>query len=199
MDAFHTRAFDIDEMFEVMVSRVREIEVFKNSWLIYAGERNTGHVSGRHGMLLSSGRYGNKTYSLCEKPDRNYGVWTTHERKKLFAQHMRTTLEREALSFVQDFVVYNKDKMPVEEYRNTMVTTLCDQLRQVVPDGKGAWTGKCDSQGKRIAGQVDDLAMALMMGVYYLKMFMARKLTFVDYSIFETTSIVGRGDFSLWS
>jgi hypothetical protein len=198
MDAFHTRAFDIDEMFETMVARVRAIPVFANSWLIYAGERNTGHVSGRHGALLTSGTYGNKTYSLCEKPDRNYGVWTTAERKKLFAEHMRKSLEHDMILITQDFVVFNKNQEPLGSYRDSMVLTLCDQLRQIVPDGKGGWTGKYDSQGKRAPGQVDDLAMAMMMGVYYLKMFLARKLSFVDYTVFETTSIVNRGDFSLW-
>ena len=199
MDSYTTRAFDIDEMLEIMMDRLREIEVFRNSFFIYAGERNTGHVSGRHAMIMDKAKYGAKTYSLCEKPDRNYGVWTSQERKKLFAHHMREALERNRITFNQDFVVYNKDQEPLAMYRTKVVQTLCNQLRQIVPDGKGAWTGKMNADGKRVTGQVDDLAMATMMGIYYMKMFLARKLSFVDYSFFETTSVATRGDFTLWN
>lgn len=192
MDSYCTMATDIVRMLEVMMDRLTAIPLFRDAWKIYAGERNTGHVSGFHAAVMS--KYGNRTYSLCERADRNYGVWTTQERKKLFAEHMRAALSEQQIVFLKDFIVYNKDNADLAEYRDSVVETLCSQLRMLVPDGKGGWTGKCDAEGKRVKGQRDDLAMATMMGVYYMKMFLARRLSFVNYWHFEGTSIALKGD-----
>ena len=196
MDSYPTRANSIDEMLDVMLRKLDQHPRFKFAWKIYAGERNTGHVSGQHAINVVS-RYP-RTYSLRERADRHHGIWLNKDRKQIYADHMRKILRQDALLFYDQFVFYHQGKGTPEQRRRELRAMLEGQLRACVPDGKGGWTGKTDVNGKRIQGQVDDLSVAMCMALYVALNFLGKRFPFVDWSRFSNTSIRAVPDESGW-
>ena len=171
-----------------MMDRLCSIPMFENAWKIYAGERNTGHVSGMHAMeVMSKPEYG-RTYCLREFAGKNFGVWTSKERKEHLWQHMNDVLSKQALFFYDNFVVYNPDDKPEKFYRTELVKMFGAQLRQLVPDGRGGFTATRDVEGKKTGGH-QDMAMSALIALYFYIQFKSRNLPYVDYGHFYGTSV----------
>ena len=197
MDSYPTRADSIDKMLDAMMKKLNANPHFEKAWKIYAGERNTGHVSGQHAINVVA-RYP-RTYSLRESADRHHGIWLHKDRKNIYADHMRKVLRDDALLFHDQFVFFDQGKATPEGRRRELRAMLEGQLRACVPDGKGGWTGKTDVHGKRIQGQIDDLAVATCMAIYVALNFLGKRFPFVDWSRFSNTSIRLVPDESGWA
>ena len=189
MDYYQTLADDMDEMLSTFVTKLRQRPIFKNSWIIYIGERNTGHESGRHAQLLEKMR---KTYSLKDKPDRNYGVWTSQERKKAYGNDLREMLKDKRFVLMKNFVVVFGDDAASEKLRRKDVQAelIGSMLRaKYVTSGKNkkkiiGWSAKMDDDRKFDESMNDDLLVALAMTIYFSARFMKRTLPFyVNYNI----------------
>lgn len=161
-----------DEMsfFKGFIEGLRTHEWLRNSWLMFAGERNTGFESGHMVKQLKKYKH---VYAMKEKEDSEYGFNTNNKSKMEYAFSARDRMAEESVFILDDWVCTNPWIENVVERKHKTLEKFYEQMsryqlielqqRSVTSASKVTVTGKANAEGKKQAGKQDDLFFTFTM------------------------------------
>jgi hypothetical protein len=161
------------KMVQAFVRDIKEQPQFKDSWIIFLPENNLGLEASHLASFVSKIH---KVYTYSDKEDR-IGVGTTYQRKFEYVEAMEAFLLpadtlRYNVPFVSanPFVEASKRELEIKKklYNQLgMFRKLIHLPQQAYSIAKITLSGKVDPEGKQSNRFQDDVAMALMIAIYW--------------------------------
>jgi hypothetical protein len=161
------------------------------AYILFVGEKNSGHDSGHVARPLLEGFKG--IIPVKEHENKDYGWWTSNNAKLKYAYSCRYALTMGSVFVMKDCVTvnpwikgppdkriftYNKLVAQMKRYKPTYTTpTTAFSARKVTV------SGKVDEHGKLSSGVNDDLFMTFTMACHFLDEFMYRRIPNLDYDL----------------
>jgi hypothetical protein len=179
---------DAIELFKSFIRAIRRNPWLSDAWIVFIAERNNGNASGHLSEELTKFQ---KTVSVRQRDDRDYGWWTDNAAKVKYAYTAREVVSLGSLFFMKDMAVGN----PFLE-ENTRVDFMkkkfFDQMtrykllpnKPTTPFARKAITvtGKANEDGKVSEGFNDDLFFTFTMTVHMLRDFYKHQIPDIDYA-----------------
>lgn len=191
------------------IRHIRQHRFWGNAYIIYICESNTGHESGHHARVLMENFP--RIYCIRDHmdPNRNYGVWTSVDRKQDYALVLRGNLNMQRMCFAADFIsstgptdtammakhninaAQSQNKTPFSMFQNELFSQM-QRARTVVRSktsnsvtARITWDAKCRDDGTPCPGLRDDNLLALCMASYFSERFLMHQIPTVEYHMFD--------------
>lgn len=193
-----TAAKDCIRLIEGFARAIREIECFRNSWLLFCPERNLGHEGGYLAEPFQN--LHQKNVALAQYENKDYGWWTDNAAKINYAYKTREFMAMGAVRFMKDWVCTNPWIQPEERKKITKMKfeEQMKRFRPVTTNVKDPHSiprmtisGKVDKDGKISGSFQDDLMMAFCMGIYIWHLIIMRQVMYLNYSLLFPQGILG--------
>jgi hypothetical protein len=185
---------DVDDVFYVFdefIKQLRKHPWLEHSWFVFVAERNTGREAGhlQRRFILHKGN----SFSIKQKPDKDYGWWTSNIEKLRYAYWTRDKIVENAITFLDSMIVTSvqTDMSFQDDLRKKVIEKLFDQMQRYqekelqglsgasIP--KVAISGKMDEEGKLKKGQNDDLMFTLTFNIGIWKKIVNREIDSFPY------------------
>lgn len=169
----------IDQMLKQHVRSLRGVPRLKHAYIIFLPENNLGQEAEHARHMLRNER---KLYTVHEK--KKAGVCTTHARKEAFAITLLSYFNSGNIHFSSQCICAN----PMMDANTRLVQTKMEfkkqlmQFRKMILQPAQAFKdAKFVYSGKAKKGMKDDLVMTLMIGAFWGREFVRKRIQGVPY------------------
>lgn len=170
-------ADQVEELVKSFLTRLLIVPELQSAKIIFCAERNMAHEAGFIAKFVK--REFPRSYAIAQKPDNDYGWYTTHDQKIQYAMALVACMSNEALVFSKQMrcatPTFLGTSVP-EERLATIKQKLFEQMgryRMVQSQSHNALfiprstvSGKVDKEGRVSGAFNDDLIFSLSMCIW---------------------------------